>query len=191
MKKFSAISLLGCLFLACQSANATVGEQLDYEYYDVYATPNQSLLTTLNQASPIHESGHTFHGHTHWNVKWHFRWQEASSHASCRIIQVQTELTAKIQLPHLLHPTAQQERQFDQYVSALRVHELGHVENGRQAALEIDQGILNLPEMENCAALESAANALGHRILRQYNDKDEQYDAATDHGKTQGASLRN
>jgi hypothetical protein len=32
---------------------------------------------------------------------------------------------------------------------------------------------------------------LGYRILKEYNNKDVQYDAITGHGKTQGAVLSN
>jgi predicted secreted Zn-dependent protease len=186
MKKLTLL----CLLLISQAASATVTEQLDYAYYTVSADPNRSLLSVVNEASPIHEYGKTFHGQTHWNVSWHFWWHERRD-GRCQINKVNTEVTATIQLPHLVNPTAQQEEQFNRYLAALRVHELGHVDNGRQAGMEIDRGITALPEMENCGILDTTANALAHAILKQYHDKDIQYDAATSHGKTQGAVLSN
>jgi predicted secreted Zn-dependent protease len=181
---------LSCLLLISQIARASVSEQIEYEYYTVNAAPNRTLLSDINEASPIHEYGHTFHGHTHWNVSWHFWWHETPGGA-CRITEVKTEATAKIQLPRLVNANTQQQAQFDKYIAALRVHELGHADNGKQAANEIDRGIMALPEMPSCTTLSTTANALGRRILREHNDQDLQYDAATGHGKTQGAVLQN
>ena len=186
MKKIATLLFL----LLGQTAHATVSEQLDYDYYTVNADPNRTLQSVITEASPIHRDGHTFHGFTHWHVKWHFSWHEASD-GRCRINKVNTELTATIQLPRVVNPTASQEEQFNRYLTALRTHELGHFENGKDAANEIDQGILALPEMESCQKLSSAANDLGHSILKQHNEKDVQYDAETQHGKTQGARLSN
>jgi predicted secreted Zn-dependent protease len=178
------------LFLVGQAAHANVNEQFNYDYYTVNAEPNRTLLSVITEASPIHENGHTFHGHTSWYVKWHFHWHQAAD-GRCRMTKVDTDLTATIQLPRLVNPTASQEEQFNRYLDALRTHELGHYENGKEAANEVDQAILALPEMESCKKLESAANDLGHSILKQHNEKDVQYDAETQHGKTQGARLSN
>jgi len=186
MKK---VTLL-CLLLICQSSRATVSERLDYEYYTAHADPSRSLSSVVNEVSPIRENGRTMFGHTHWNVSWHFHWHE-NPDGRCRMTDVNTDVTTVIQLPRIVNATPKQEDQFNKFIAALRVHELGHHENGKQAAREIDQGILALPEMGNCQALGTAANDLGYRILKEYNNKDVQYDAITGHGKTQGAVLSN
>jgi predicted secreted Zn-dependent protease len=179
-----------CILLICQISRAAVSEHLDFEYYTAYAYPNRSLLSVISEASPIHENGRTFNGHTHWNVHWHFWWYE-SPNGRCRMTRVNTDVAGVIRLPRVINPTAKQKDQFNKYVAALRVHELGHYENGKQAAMDIDREILALPEMENCKTLGATANDLGNCILKEYNAKDIQYDMTTEHGKMQGATLPN
>ncbi|MDP3331470.1 MAG: DUF922 domain-containing protein, partial [Methylococcaceae bacterium] len=99
------------------------------------------------------------------------------------------EVTGNITLPELVGATAEQTAAFDNYVSALRVHELGHYDIGRETATVIDSGILALPQMSSCKKLEATANALGYQTLDDYKAREKQYDASTNHGETQGASL--
>ena len=184
--KFAILFVLS----VCQTAGATVNEHLDFQYYTAQADPNRSLRNILNDASPIRENGALMHGHTSWHVRWRFRWHESPG-GRCRMTEVNTDLTAEIKLPRIVNATAKQEDQFNRYVAALRVHEMGHYEHGRQAAMDIDRAILSLPEMGSCQALGAAANDVGYSILRQHADQDVQYDAATSHGRTQGAVLSN
>lgn len=177
------------LFLVItRTSSAEVSESLVYTYYMANADPNRSLLSILNTSSPIRQNGQVFHAHTDWNVKWSFRWFR-NPDGRCRIIKVTTELTGSINLPKLVEATAMQGGQFDIYLSALRIHELGHYDIGKEAAAAIDRKMLSLPEMAGCKALESAANDLGYRTLNEYKEREVQYDASTGHGKSQGAWL--
>lgn len=185
MRKLLLLNLL--MFM--NTANADVSEQLDYIYYPATAEPNRSLLSILNKASPIRLNNHIFHGYTKWYVKWNYRWFERPD-GRCRITQVTTKYTSSIKLPQLDNATPEQAELFDNYVSALQKHELGHYEIGKEAAYKIDQGIRDLPEMSSCKELEQTANGFGHQTLDEYRAKEKQYDASTEHGKTQGAWLK-
>jgi predicted secreted Zn-dependent protease len=181
------------LFLLCflaitRTSSAEVNESLVYTYYIANADPTRSLLSILNASSPIRQNGQVFHAHTSWYVDWNFRWFE-NPDGRCRITKVTTGLTGSISLPRLVDATPMQGRQFDIYLSTLRVHELGHYGIGKEAAAAIDRKILSLPEMPSCKALESAANDLGYRTLNEYKEKEVRYDASTAHGKSQGAWL--
>lgn len=92
-------------------------------------------------------------------------------------------------MPKLIRPNALQKSQFERFITALNVHELGHYNLGKEAATVIGARILALPEMSRCEVLETAANNLGEQILNEYRERERQYDAATEHGKTQGAWL--
>lgn len=175
------------LMLACPGfARAEVFDQLEYANYSARASASTSLLKVLLAASPIRDHGETFIGHTAWNIKWNYWWNQTSA-GNCKINRVEVRINTLIRLPALHDANSEQNRRFEKFLAALRQHELGHYENGKAAAQEIDQGILALPAMSNCKELESQANQLGHRILRKYNERDVQYDASTGHGKTQGA----
>jgi predicted secreted Zn-dependent protease len=181
--------LLIFLVLVASTANAEVVENLDYEYYEAIAKPNQSLLASVNESSPVRHNGHTYHGYTKWNVQWRFFWNTEGS-GRCRIASAKTTLTATIQLPKLKGGTASQRKIFEDYSAALKRHEWGHYEIGREAAASIDRELLLLPAMEDCPGLERQANALANQILEQYRGKERAYDASTGYGKSQGAWLR-
>jgi predicted secreted Zn-dependent protease len=193
--------VLAILFLALQMASdfpgitATTGhaeviERLDYDYYEAVAKPHQSLLASVNEASPIRHNGRTYHGYTKWNVHWRFFWHEDGL-GRCRITSTKTTLTATIQLPELKGGTASQRKTFEDYSAALMRHEWGHYEIGREAAASIDRELLLLPAMEDCPRLERRANELADRILEEHRKKERAYDTSTGYGKSQGAWLRN
>jgi predicted secreted Zn-dependent protease len=180
--------LLLCFLIITQTSYATVSESVSYTYYTANGEPSHSLLKILDAATPIRQNGHVFHAYTKWYIKWNFRWFEKPD-GSCKITSVTTQLTASINLPQLVGDTSTQQNQFDNYLSALRTHELGHYGIGKQAADTIDSKIFALPEMSNCKTLESAANDIGYQTLDEYKAIESQYDTSTGHGKTQGAWL--
>jgi predicted secreted Zn-dependent protease len=180
--------LLFCLLIISQASNAVVKETLDYSYYTAQGNPSVSLRAILNAVSPIRENGKSFHGYTKWYVKWHFWWFEKPD-GRCKITKVDTRLTATITLPDLVGAESVQQNQFDTFISALKVHELGHYDIGKQVATLIDEKIQALPEMSSCKVLESTANDIGYQILDEYKAIEQQYDVSTNHGKTQGAWL--
>ena len=105
------------------------------------------------------------------------------------INKVNTTVTALITLPNFISPPAQAKDVLDEYLVALRQHELGHFELAKDAAERIDAAIRTLPAMASCKLLEAAANERGNRLLEEVRHKEKQYDADTQHGKTQGAWL--
>jgi predicted secreted Zn-dependent protease len=182
------ISLLLILGFLSQNAFAEVIERLDHRYYDVHIAANQSLVSALNQASPIQYKGKVYHGYTKWNVRWKFRWS-SDDNGMCRIISSTTTIQGTILLPRLASATQAQKSQFDAYVTSLLEHELGHYQIGKEAAQAIDKQILSYPTASECRALEKAVNSGAHQTLEEYQETERQYDIVTMHGKTQGAWL--
>lgn len=170
------------------AAEAAVTEEHLQQPYPVRAQPGETLRQALNAATPITEGGQRFHGYTRWNVRWTFRWWREAS-GRCTITEVTTRLRTQVQLPELRSATPAQQAVFDRYLSALSRHEQGHVQFGRDAAQAIDEGIAALPAAPDCATLERQANALGHRLLREHAEREQQYDRDTRHGASQGARL--
>ena len=191
-KRRSAHFAVASALALASVANAEVSENLRYEPYGFSWQPEQSLLHALDAASPIRQDGKIFHGFTQWSVDWRFRWwQEANG--ECRITSVTTSLDMVIQLPRLQQASSGQSvlqrPEFEAYLAALRQHEHGHADTGRMAAKAIDQAIAALPRHARCAELDAKANETGHRLIAEFNQRDKQYDLATDHGRTQGAYL--
>ncbi|MES2820504.1 MAG: DUF922 domain-containing protein [Pseudomonadota bacterium] len=177
------------LLLALASpALAEVNEQLDYEYYAADADAYETVREALAAATPIRSGGKIFHGYTRWHINWRFRWKQADG--ECYITRVDTRLTSTITLPELEGGTAKQREAFDRYLEALEEHELGHYAFGQEAAETIDAEMADMDALRSCKALEAAANELAQGILADYVKDEKRYDIDTDHGRTQGARLR-
>ena len=174
-------------FLIASSAVAEVRETLEYTYYDAVAKPGQSLSSTLAGASPIKEQGRIFLGQTKWDVRWNIWWNERDG--ACKITSVRTHVAAIIKLPRLVGGNAEQVSAFERYAVALKQHELGHYQIGKDAAMEIDHALLTMPAMPDCSRLVKTANDGAYRTLELYKEKERLYDVDTGHGKSQGAWL--
>ena len=179
--------LLIFLMLA-SSVRAEVQESLEYTYNHAIAKPGQSLVLSLNAASPVSEKGRVFHGYTKWNVRWNFWWIE-NRDGSCKITKTKTSVAGTITLPRLAGGNTEQQAAFERYVAALKQHELGHYQIGKDAAATIDQALLDMPPMRNCTSLDKVANDGAYQALERYKEKERLYDANTEHGKSQGAWL--
>ncbi|HEX4329461.1 MAG TPA: DUF922 domain-containing protein [Burkholderiales bacterium] len=179
------------LLLACWlplTSAAQVRDDLVTRYYEVPVRPGESLNQQVRAASPIRDDGAVYYGDTHWNAHWNFRWNSDAS-GRCRLTSVQVSLRAEILLPQLRGADGRQAAAFERFITALRRHEMGHYEHGRQAAAEIERDLLALPPAASCAALEAQANQGAHRSVARYAAMDVQYDRETGHGRTQGARL--
>ena len=180
--------LLICLLILTKTSSAEIDASVNYSYYTAYGDDNNTLLQILNKATPILEDNQRYHGHTKWNVSWNYHWFEQAD-GRCKITDVKTVVTGSILLPQLLNANIEQNAAFERFLSALREHELGHYAISKEAGSKIDEYITSLPEMPSCKILEKTANEFSYQTLDEYRAKEKQYDADTEHGKTQGAWL--
>ena len=181
--------LWGALMLLPWPVRAEVSEALQYRYYTVTSREGEALWQALDRASPIREKGQVFRGDTRWEVLWDLRWEQAPN-GRCALSSVQTRLRATITLPQLGSGwDASSRARFVRYVTALRRHELGHVDTGREAARAIDRQLSAFPAMPSCDALKHAANAAGFELLEQARLRDQAYDRQTAHGRSEGVIL--
>lgn len=185
--KRTILTVLSLLWL-CLPAHAEVQERVQEQYYDLQVDSGQSLSRALNQASPIRQNGQIYHAYTRWRVQWNFWWREQRD-GRCQIDLTRTRLNATITLPRLGDGDARQRQRFEQYLRALREHELGHYRIGQAAAAEIDAALLQTSEYPSCAELQQQANRRANAILRRHAEQERQYDQQTGHGRSQGAWL--
>jgi predicted secreted Zn-dependent protease len=167
---------------------AEVHEALDYDHYDAQALRGHSLAAAVNAASPFRPDGQVYHSATAWYLDWEVQ-PRATADGRCGVGEVTVSLHGQMTLPRLVGGTSKQKEHFDEYLSRLREHELGHYEIGREAARELEKEFYALPPARNCAELQSAARDEGARLLPKYEAMGNAYDVQTQHGKTQGAWL--
>lgn len=169
-------------------ASAAPIAQIDYTSYTVRIAPRESLLAALNAATPFIEHGEHYHAYTRWSVSWNYHWFESAS-GVCRITDATVTVSSTITLPRLETGDTAQRSAFARYLGALKTHELGHHAIGMQAGAAVERALLTLPPASHCTALETQANAIANRTLAGFSSADADYDRATDHGRSQGASL--
>jgi len=178
-------------------ARADVEERLRHESYPVRLGAGQSLLTALNEATPLLKEGgdeegagggRRFHGYTAWDIRWQLRWQ-ARPDGRCEPSHVKTRLTLTLTLPELLQADAAGRQRFERFVRALGEHEDGHLRIARAAARELDQALADLAPAAGCPALMAQAHGLARRLLDRTAQRQRAYDRETQHGCAQGACL--
>jgi predicted secreted Zn-dependent protease len=160
-----------------------------FDYYDVDGATAQELRADLNRLGPIDGTEHRrFDAVTHWYVRWRFTY--ANVGGGCEIRTVSTSADITYAFPRLLRRSSAPailQQAFAGYLENLLVHEKGHARVGIDIAARIEAAIRRLPSAPTCAVLEDAANDLGHGLIKEANQLDIDYDAQTQHGKTQGA----
>ena len=189
-KNQAAMSIvLLCLVTHAYDACASVQDDVEYQSYNAYAERGKSLYSTLVAASPFHENGRVFIGHTTREIHWRLHWTD-TGRGNCRIDDVRLTLHTTIVLSQLSGVDPDRQGEYTRFYSALRIHENGHYRIEQQMAAEIDRKLAALPEAA-CSDIERVANAKGHDIMSGFDHKEQQYDDETNHGRTQGAFLKN
>ncbi len=185
----STSTALVCLAFHAPDACAGVQDDVAYQSYHAHAERGKSLYSTLVAATPFHENGRAFIGHTSREIHWQLHWTDTGG-GNCRIDDVRVMLHTTIVLPQLDGVDPDRQAEYTRFYTALHIHESGHYRIEQQMAATIDRELAALPEAA-CSNIESLANAKGRDIVNGFNHKEEQYDAETDHGRTQGAFLKN
>ncbi|HEX2584228.1 MAG TPA: DUF922 domain-containing protein, partial [Steroidobacteraceae bacterium] len=71
--------VLFLLIVLSGSVCAEVTENFRVAYYPVYVHSGATLFSQFNAASTIRENGEVFHGYTHWDIHWSYRWNTDTS----------------------------------------------------------------------------------------------------------------
>jgi predicted secreted Zn-dependent protease len=169
------------------TANAN---QPDLVYYDIVGNSAAELRQQMNAKGPVGQSGKRMDGYTHWHVAWSYRYAPASG--GCKITELTVTVTATITLPRWAVSDRAGNaliRKWENYASALRLHEDGHYSHGIQAAEEIRSLRHTLHTPDGCSTFERQFDGEATSILEKYRRADAAYDADTKHGRTQGATF--
>ena len=154
------------------------------QYYELYSKDWQGMRAELNR-----KQIKGFHGLATWKVSYNYRWNRAVD-GQCTISSVTPSFEGEIRIPRWVPGegvAAAQRREWERYFAALKVHEEGHIANGRRLASALAQ----LSGLRvDCGAVDSTVRQRYDVLLQQSIAADAEYDKSTDHGTTQGAVLR-
>ena len=170
---------------AAETAAPTIGfkSSARINYYELTSADYSGLHSELTAKGP---GG--FHGQAKWKVSYTFRWNP-NGDGSCTVAGVVPVLDAEIALPRWTpgrSVSPAQRANWERYAERLKVHEDGHIDRGRQAA----GAVAGLSGMRgDCGSIQSTFQQRADEAIMRYSAMDAQYDAATNHGETQGAQL--
>ena len=149
------------------------------QYYDVFGSTESELRAQLDAKGPVDPSGYKGDALTRWSYNW--SWFGFGTDV-CDLSTATVSYQIAVTLPHWNPPANAPPAlvaKWVNYIHALVVHETGHVEFAAAQQSVILAAIQNA----TCATANAAAQAVLQRIRRH----DIEYDAATNHGATQGA----
>jgi len=148
-------------------------------YYDIAGTTEEELGAQLEALGPMGYDGYRGDATTRWYIRWDWRGYEASD---CRLDEAVVSYEIQVILPHWTPPedaSPDLVAKWSRYTRALAEHEKGHVDFVVASYDLVAEAIKNA----TCETAEAAAQT-ALDLIRQH---DIDYDAATDHGATQGA----
>jgi predicted secreted Zn-dependent protease len=147
-------------------------------YYDITLTA-EDLRVQMNSKGPVDSHDHIWDALTQWFIRWCW---PGFGQSPCELDKATVSYEVKVIFPRwipLKDASPKLVAQWEDYISALAEHEKGHVDYIVKNYQSVAVAIKNA----NCHTADSAAHA-ALVPLRKYDDE---YDAITDHGKTQGA----
>jgi predicted secreted Zn-dependent protease len=193
--KILVVVLLAALPLPCGALEKCVGPDGKVSYSD-RPCPGGEKRTSVGADASLTGAQMEYYdvsapgGHTaraDWYLSYTYRTHTASS--GCAVESVSTKLDLKVRMPRWTPPSnasAELVRRWDRYLDALRVHEAGHLQTGRDFESNFRRSASGM-SAGDCGALGSAVRARFDSLLEQARQRDRDYDAQTRHGATQGA----
>jgi predicted secreted Zn-dependent protease len=150
-------------------------------YYDVTGATAQEVRTQLNLLGPLSKDGRRYDAMTEWFISWNWPGYGTSP---CNLNAVTVSYDMKVEFPHWVEPANPDPGlvgQWTAYMSALALHEKGHVDY----LVDHYQAVATAVKRATCGTADAAATA----ALQPIRQHDIDYDAATRHGATQGATF--
>jgi predicted secreted Zn-dependent protease len=167
------------LGVTAMPAGAQVTETYKREPYLVTGTTEDEVRADINSKR---SSGFDA------TAKWYFRWRYTyrTGAPTCSFTQVSVALELTMVEPGLQSPDPVLRASFEDYLTKLRVHEEGHADIARVGAQRIYAALLPLTAA-TCDELGRLANETAKAVVAETDKEQKAYDAATNHGATQGA----
>lgn len=133
------------------------------------------------------EPGSRYYALTRWQLA--SDWAMRPSLRGCEVVDGKVTVAITITLPALVTPNvpADVRQRFDTFMEKTVLHESDHVEITLRGAREYQRALSHHPPASNCDILKSQLDALFRQNFDAIQRANREYDAKTQHGRTQGA----
>jgi predicted secreted Zn-dependent protease len=158
--------------------------------YEVTGAGIDDLRRSIDAAGPVID-GERFVARTRWHLDWRFTY--ATDMRGCRIASAQTRVAVRTTYPRweqARYAPPDLNARWQRFLEALRWHEGMHRRHGLEAGASVQRRLTQLLPQPDCAATERVANQMAHGIVARWRAADRDYDRRTQHGVTEGATLR-
>ena len=164
--------------------------------YDVAGTTTTELWQDIARHGPTDPaSGDHYAGDLRWDLHWDLHWNDKVSVSpnECHLTSIDVTIETTMTIPRWTNPVKASDAlqvAWDVFLSRLKLHESGHRANAVKAAQAVREAIAGAAGQDaNCSTLEARTNAAANQAVDHWRKVDQDYDASTRHGITQGAVL--
>jgi len=167
---------------ATSLASGVLDLQVALNRYAVQGRDYDSLSRSLRAKGP-----RGFHGLAGWSVSYEYTTKRQRD--ACQIATVRIKVSGEILMPQWTDESSaplELQRRWSNYYGALRTHEDGHIQHGRELAQLVNERLLGLG-LVPCDQLQSLTQGEFQRLYGNLKARDREYDTRTNHGETQGA----
>jgi predicted secreted Zn-dependent protease len=169
------------------AAAGDVVESFEVQPYIVSGATITQLRTALRALRPAAGDGARFDAITRWEIKYRYHF-DPDAIGGCGPAGAQVHLEMHMEFPTLGGDVPPQTRiAIESYLTALRVHENGHVRIDREIAAAVVEAVRGTPPQPSCERLREAVRAAAGRVVEEGHSRNREYDARTRHGATQRA----
>ncbi|MFH1149194.1 MAG: DUF922 domain-containing protein [Actinomycetota bacterium] len=158
---------------------------VSFEYYDVTGRTSTDLITAMETEGP-----EGYWAYTHWYVDYEYAGEKTAAGYRTGPVAVAADVT--IILPRWNPPPGASPElvsRWERMVRAVRTHEEGHRDIGFSTGQRLLDALEALPAYSSREALDLAVGDTAASIISDGQARDASYDAETDHGESQGATL--
>jgi predicted secreted Zn-dependent protease len=170
---------------ATSGASGVLDLQIAANHYPVQGRDYGSLASSLNANGPK-----GFHGLASWKIGYEYTTKRQRD--ACQIATVRVKISGEILMPRWAEESSaplELQRRWGDYYAALKRHEDGHIQHGRELALLVKERLMGLGAAP-CDQVQALAQGEFQRLYGNLKARDQEYDARTNHGATQGAVFR-
>jgi len=159
-----------------------------YEYYEVCGICEKDVQCDLKKKCIRWSDGKKYDSVTNWKIKWNYGHNNTPQ--TCTTDSFLVTVKIVYQLPKWVTsgdaPRPLVEK-WESFLKQLMIHEKGHRDRAVEAATELTNTIKELPPARTCAELDREVQMLSRKSMIKLKKDQEEYDAVTNHGQTQGA----
>ncbi|MCX7839296.1 MAG: DUF922 domain-containing protein [Anaerolineae bacterium] len=157
--------------------------------YDVSGKTINEISKSLeaNAMPDPAEPGSRYYALTRWQLA--SDWAMRPSLRGCEVVDGKVMVAITMTLPALVTPNVPTDvrQRFDTFMEKTVLHESDHVEITLRGAREYQRALSHHPPASNCDILKSQLNTLFRQNFDAIQRANREYDAKTQHGRTQGA----